>query len=221
MARKEEKPNAVEKWPKQLEIIRDEVRNISLGSTVFWEVQRILEANPKARSHRLFNDWLMTNYAVATAIGIRRQLDRDPRSVSLANLLADISRSIRINPDVLSRSAIEHLPPSLLKRAEEEFDRLAGVGTSKIRASHVELDLKKLVENIAIKEIALFVNKRIAHRDSAAVQKRMLGELDECLMLLARLVDRYLLLLTGHTSGIGPILPRGWKSVFTIAWIAD
>jgi hypothetical protein len=59
------------RWISQLRVIGDEVRSLLLGSQVFWEVQKILGENPKALSHRLFNDWLTTNYAVATAAGIR------------------------------------------------------------------------------------------------------------------------------------------------------
>jgi len=112
------------RWILELRVIRDEVRSLLLGAKIFWEVQRILEANPSALSHRLFNDWMMTNHGIATGIGIRRQLDKDSRSVSLKKLLIEIEETLRRSPDLLSRSDfLLTYRPELKFAGDAEFSR--------------------------------------------------------------------------------------------------
>jgi len=52
----------LEGWIEQLKVIREEVRSLLLGAKIFWEVQKILEDNPRSLSHPLFNRWIASNY---------------------------------------------------------------------------------------------------------------------------------------------------------------
>jgi hypothetical protein len=206
-------------WLRQLQIIREELRSLTTGAQVFWEVQRILADNRDALSHRLFNDWISTNYAVATAVGIRRQLDRDPRAVSLQNLLTRIQEAMSGCPDILSRASfVETFRRRFGRDANATFDELVGSAKMAVDCACVQRDIDQLQR---LSKLKTWVDKRIAHRDSDETEKRMLGELDEGLNLLLRLLDRYSMLLTGLSSGIGPTLPNDWKSVFKIAWLPD
>jgi len=205
-------------WIRRLKVIRAEVRSLLLSSKIFWEVQKVLEDNPDALSHRLFNDWIATNYGVATTIGVRRQLDVDSRSVSLKGLLLQMKAEVGAHPDLLSRLKFEaNYRSELVSAADREFDRLVGVGEARIKVAYVEQDIDRL--DAITKTVKRFANKRIAHRDAEDIEKRKLGELDDCLQTLAEFVDRYARLLTGYGSGVVPDLPHGWKSVFETAWI--
>lgn len=82
---------------------------------------------------------------------------------------------------------------------------------------YVERDIKRLGK--VTEKIERYVNKRIAHRDAREIGQRKLGELDDCLGLIAEMVERYSRLLTGYGSGVCPELPPGWKSVFNVPWI--
>jgi excisionase family DNA binding protein len=208
------------KWTLLLKVICREVRSLLMSSKVFWEVQRILEDNEKALSHGLFNNWMATNYGVSTAIGIRRQLDRDARSVSLKGLLSDILKGVARNPDLLSRSTfLLNYRPELRDLAQSEFDKLVGSGEARVQTTYVLKDLDRLAA--VTNGVHRYTDKRIAHRDLREGEKRKLGELDECLQLVAEITDRYGRLITGYRTGACPELPPGWKAVFEVAWIKE
>ncbi len=205
-------------WARQLWIIHAEVRSLLRGSKIFWELQKIFENNPEALRHRLFNDWIATNYGVTTAIGIRRQLDLDKRSVSLKGLLLQIKAELVCHPDLLSRQKfVTNYPPELVSVAQREFDRLVGIGETRVGVAYVQRDLDHL--DAITQPIKHFANKRVAHRDMGDVEKRRLGELDDCLQALGDMADRYPRILTGSGSTVVPELPPDWKSVFRIPWI--
>lgn len=206
------------RWIAQLKIIRDEVRSLLLGAKVFWELQKILAANPRALSHRLLNDWVTTNHGVATAVGIRRQLDKDRRSISLKRLLIEIEATLHRNPELLSRAHfLRHFRPELESRAHAQFSELVAANATRVESTYVRRDIERL--NKITEKMERYVNKRIAHRDAQETEKRKLGELDECLVLLQEMVDRYTRLLTGYGSSVSPELPPDWKSVLKVAWI--
>lgn len=206
------------KWISELRIIHAEVRSLLLSSKIFWEVQKILEANPEALCHRLFNDWMATNYAVATAIGIRRQIDVDSRSVSMKGLLLHVKAELACRSDLLSReNFIANYRPELASVADSEFDRLVGGTESRVEVPYIQRDLDKL--DTVTAGVKHFANKRIAHRDAKGIEKRKLGELDDCLEVLAEMVDRYARIMAGSGSDVLPDLPSDWKCVFETAWI--
>ena len=98
------------KWGEWLRTIHGDVRSLLLSRDIFWEVQSLIGANAwLQRQPGLFNHWLATNYAVAASLGIRRQLDRDCRSISLVRLLTDVKQTVQARPDILSR-AYQELP---------------------------------------------------------------------------------------------------------------
>jgi hypothetical protein len=207
-------------WIRKLRIIIAEIRSLLLSSKVFWEVQKILEANPDALCHRLFNDWMATNYGNATTMGIRRQIDLDSRSVSVMRLLLQIRDELVHHPDILSREKfVRNYPPQLRWAGEKEFDRLVGVGEPRIEPAFVQRDLDNL--SAVTEGVRRFANRRIAHRDAREIEKRKFGELDRCVEVLAATGDRYARILTGSGSGIRPDLPEDWLSVFKKAWMKE
>jgi len=206
------------KWIRQLRIITAEVRSLLLSSKIFWETQKILEANPEALCHGLFNHWMATNYAVATAIGIRRQTDMDRRSVSLRRFLDHIKAELASRLDLLSRkSFVANYRPEFGSVDHREFDRLVGVKKSWVEAAYVHRDIDKV--DTVTAGVKHFANRRIAHRDARGIEKRKLGELDDCLAAFAEVIERYTRILTGSGSGFLPTLPPEWKCVFRTAWI--
>jgi len=212
------KSDGLKNWIDQLKVIREEVRSLLLGAKIFWEVQNILAANPRALSHRLFNDWIMTNHNVATAVGIRRQLDKDSRSVSLKKLLIEIEATLRRSPDLLSRSdfLLNFWPGEHRSHGDAQFSKLVGDHATRVEPAYVRQDIERLTE--VTEKIEHYVNKRIAHRDAQEIERRKLGELDKCLGLLEEIVDRYACLLNGEETSVSPELLPVWKSVFKVAW---
>lgn len=207
-------------WINDLRTIGDDVRSLRLGSRVFWVIQEIIGANRRTQAHGLFNHWMATNYAVATAIGIRRQLDSDRRSVSLARLLSAVAGTLCKRPALLSRAGfIRNYRRELRIVGDAEFDRLVGQSASRVEPSFVCRDLQRL--QIETESVRRSANKRAAHWDRRAVPKSKLGELDKSLDLLVELVDKYARLMNGTSSSVevGP-LPPDWKRIFKVSWIA-
>jgi hypothetical protein len=206
------------RWIRELRVITIEVRSLMLASKVFWEVQKILTANSAALCHRLFNEWMATNYGNATAIGIRRQLDEDSGSVSFKRLLLQIQAGLVCHSDMLSReNFVANYPPMLRCAGDSQFDRLVGANEARVEVAYIDRDLDTL--DTATKGVRRFANKRIAHRDARDIQNRRLGELDQCLETFAEMIDRYSHILTGSGTSVVPELPPDWKCVFKVAWI--
>ena len=127
--------------------IRVDVRSLLLSRQIFWEIQKIVSANAKLQEQPgLFNRWLATNYVVAATVGIRRQLDRDPRSVSIVRLLTEVEAALEERPDILSRANFaKNYRPELREAAERQYDKLVGAGEQRVDAAFVGLDLESLL----------------------------------------------------------------------------
>jgi hypothetical protein len=207
-------------WVTQLHTILTDVRSLLLSSFVFWDVQRVIEANPRTQTQGLFNRWMATNYFVATSIGIRRQLDIDDRSMSFIRLLKAIEAALHERPSVLSRAGfIENYRPELRPVAEKQFDKLVGEGAGRVEATFVHRDIEAL--ECVTRKVKRFANKRIAHWDNRSIANLRLEELDDCLKLLGELVDKYARLLTGTASTVHPEVLSDWKQIFKVAWITS
>jgi hypothetical protein len=205
-------------WAEWLGIICKEVRSLLVARELFWEIQAIIAANPKVQTHGLFNNWMATNYAVATAVGIRRQLDTDRRSVSFERLLREIEKMTTSGPSVLSReSFLENYRPELRPAGDAEFNRLVGPNAKQVEPLAVRRDLELLMA--ATEKVKHYVNKRIAHRDEGVEPAPNLGDLDDSLNALKSLVDKYCRLVTGSGPSLDVLLDPEWKSILRVPWI--
>ena len=211
----------LKKWGEWLRVIHTDVRSLLLSRQVFWEIQKIVGANAKLQEQPgLFNQWLATNYVVAATVGIRRQLDRDSRSVSLVRLLTEVEVTIEERPNILSRANfVKNYRPELRETAERHYDKLVGAEQQRADVTFVRCDLARFCAAAATETVREFVNKRAAHWDEAADPKVKLGEVDTALDILSGLVDKYARLLTGSGSTLEPKLPRDWKKILTMPWI--
>jgi hypothetical protein len=208
----------MKKWGEWLRDIHADVRSLLMSRQIFWEIQKIVDANAKLQEQPgLFNQWLATNYVVAATVGIRRQLDRDSRSVSLVRLLTEVAVTIEERPDILSRANfVKNYRP---ETAERDYDKLVGAEQQRVDVTFVHCDLDRFCAAADTETVREFVNKRAAHWDEAADPKVKLGEVDTALDILSGLVDKYTRLLTGSGSPLEPKLPAGWKKILMMPWI--
>jgi len=157
-------------------------------------------------------------YSTSTVIGIRRQVDRHPDSVSFANLLKSMSE----RPAVLSRTRFvslysgSNVPPGLADRA---FDKYACADGSMLEAEIPAADLVGLDAKAAV--VKQYANKRVAHIDRSGIKTPpTYTDLDECLDLLEQLLRKYWLLLDATTMlHIVPVWPYEWTQIFRSPWI--
>lgn len=76
-----------------LEAIRTDVQDLILDQHLFWELQAIIDANPRfAQEPGLFNQWMASSFVQATAVGVRRQAKSGDDSISLKRFLQEVRK---------------------------------------------------------------------------------------------------------------------------------
>ena len=202
------------KWDSWLSTIHRE--GFLVNRHIFREVQAIIQANPKIQLASSFYEWMGNTYATTQVIGVRRQLDKDPDSISFARLLGEIIA----NPEVLSRDRYVALyTTNPREMAERDFDRLVGAGRTSIDPAAPAKELATL--ETTADRIRKYANKRIAHFDRSDFKNvPAYAELDDSLDYLEHLLKQYLLLLRAKAyTTIVPVWQYDWKQVFRSAWI--
>ena len=119
--------------------------------------------------------WLWLAHHQSTVLGVRRLLDQDDRSLSLAGLIRSVGRA----GAKLSPARGEALPSS----------------------DEIEADLKQLEDVGSL--IAQFANKFIAHRDRNDTETAVpdLSDIDHAIEEMERISARYRSLLTANAQG--------------------
>jgi len=201
-------------WGRWIMVIHSEVEDALLRKTIFREVAKMIDANPKIQQHSAFYEWLAAVWADSGLMATRRQVDRDKRSVSLERLLTDILD----HPHVLSRQRFVSLyAPEMQQFAHARFDLLVANGATHIDPGAVQGELKALRDGTG--EVTRYGTKRVAHFDETALAKvPTFKELDDALDLIMKLFVRYLRLLRGLDYK-EPVWTYDWKAIFREPWI--
>ena len=109
----------------ELDVIYDEVVSLRADQHIFWEVQKIIHANPAINVPSEFYSWMGRAYAASMSAAIRRQVDERRDTVSFLRFLRELER----HPDVVTRELYKslcagHAPED---HVNGDFDRLVGV----------------------------------------------------------------------------------------------
>ena len=207
-----------EKWNQWLDVIKNDVTNLSVSRHIFWEVQNIIKANPKIQLASSFYEWMGPAYAVFQSIGLRRQIDRRKDVISFHRLLEEIVR----RPGVISRERYVALyeEPVIRKHiADKAFDKFAGAGKRHINSGIVRKDRDQLIKKIdGMKD---YVDKRIAHfAQQGPTRLPTYGDIDDCLDFVETLLIKYLAVLRAEVwTGVLPTWQYDWKQIFRHPWI--
>jgi hypothetical protein len=216
IVRQSEADPKIQIWLGRLNRIEVDVRDIGWSRDIFRDVLEMIRTNPTINKANQFYDWIAVNYAHSMLMGIRRHVDRDTRSMSMARLLDEMLADCPL----LTREMHVALYRRDLRRVgESTFDRLAGCGEPTLPRKIVEDDIARIdTYRDLIKELA---DRRIAHLDKASKisKEPTFQELDEAIDGLRRLVEKYLLLFRGSTVILSPIPQYDWKAIFRTAWI--
>ncbi len=207
-----------EKWDKWVDAIHKDVQWLLILRHIFWNVQDIIQANPRIQKPSTFYQWMGITYSTAAAIGVRRQLDKDKRSISFVRLFKEIQKK----PAILSRSRFVSLytnPDTKGTFADHDFDRFAGPGGLHVNPDIIGSDFQKLETMTAIVE--RYATKTIAHFDEKGPDvPPTFKDLDGCLDLLQELVKKYLLLFrTQAYLDILPVWHYEWQEIFREPWL--
>ena len=180
-------------WTKWSEKISSALDHRLLSKELFLQVQKIIKSN-STLPPSYFYAWFQNAYIADMAIGMRRLIDADHRSVSLRQLISDIERY----PMILTRNvyvAKYDKRPFMQRVANSVFDRYAGKKRNCISPIQVRKDLKQL--NRKTKKFYRFVTLRIAHSDKKRAPQVTFDDMHRSLEEIRLLVDKYLLLIRG------------------------
>lgn len=209
--------NQLEEWRRDLKRIREEVGQLAWSKAIHDRVREIVNGNPSINVHNRFYGWLSLTYVDSQLIGIRRQLDRDKRSVSLASFI----HSLTAGCAQLTREAHVSLYAEGLDRpANMTFDGLAGEGADVYPASRLH-EAAEALERIRGVH-GRYMNKRLAHSDRDPLEEPLptYGELDNAVDELERLVIHYHLLLeAGDYRSLVPVVEYDWEAIFRQPWL--
>jgi len=215
----EERRRRLKKW---LDIIKENVTEAIINQHIFREVQDIIRRNPELRNtSSAFYQWMASTFVHSSALAVRRQVARDPKSVSLLGFLTQV----RECPDLISRDYHRSLYSRCAKDLADDlagrtYDRHVGAGATKLDRNTVQQEMDSL--HRASMTIHHYANRIVAHYDIRGLSKPVpkFTDLEDCLRVLEKLVLRYLLLLRGASQRtLLPTFTYDWKAVFRIQWI--
>jgi hypothetical protein len=204
-----------EKWVDWLEKIATQTHNLWAYRDYWRGLVEITQANDEIPPSTFF-DALGIWYADEQSVAVRRQLDKDHRSVSLWRLIRDIAR----HPEVMTRERHVSLweEEHWTQQANANYDKFAGDGNDRIAPERTMKDLERL-EAIA-KPIKVYVDKRVAHTDEQAMSDvPTYDELNAALDELGKLLGKYMSLLKATVlATVSPVHQADWTQAFTVAW---
>ncbi|MDI1463362.1 hypothetical protein QEZ54_20475 [Catellatospora sp. KI3] len=183
----------------RLQAARDDIQMLMLSREICQRTTRIAEASDHVSGSPFFLYWLISQYAQASCIAIRRLTDKDP---STSSLVAVLNR-IRSRPGAYR---YRFLPSDY--RAE---------GGTTVNPQRVGQDVDEL--RTVAEKVIQYVNKHLAHLDKAPnMAIPDLAELNKVIDLLGERLHRYELLVTGVDLMLLPVLQFDWTTVFDQPW---
>jgi AbiU2 len=209
------------KWGDWIMVIYENLRNADLSRRIHNEIAAILQANPRLwRDNNSFYVWMASNYEDSILMAVRRQVDADKQSISLARLLEEIIEY----PHVLSRErfigqVIGHNLPGSEDQVNGMFDHLAGSGANHINADAVRADLSNLQAHTA--SIKRYTNKRVVHFDAKGPKDSLtVLQVHDALDYLNALREKYMILLRAEKYEEPQLADEEtWKDIFREPWI--
>jgi hypothetical protein len=190
-----------------------------------------IAASDAARNHH--EAFYLVNFVVSGSlesivIGIRRQVDKDSRSISLINLLRALIKHPKLytvdhcRQTFVDRAIRWRLDPTLHSRyvADADFAYSAvadatGLTFDVVRIATDIEELERLCERFR-----LIANQEVAHRNRTAPDLDVrLHELDGVMQSLWDLSRKYTRLFDGGSHGSVPNNREEMRSLYTFAWL--
>jgi hypothetical protein len=194
MAHGGESPNeALTRWRSWIERISNDLVR-SRGSHRSWD-----EARHRWRFNRSLwikndaIDWIRRSHAESLVLAIRRETDRDHRSISLWNLLSQLERKARY-VTVEKHVALSGSEPLRRHMAQEEAKEWLEAGTNHLDPAIPAGDLHDLERETKI--VRDYVNRSVAHRDGGGGNPTVTWrDLEASLMRIETIAQRYNVIL--------------------------
>jgi hypothetical protein len=211
----------LKRWKNEVEILKYEVWQLHHHRALWREMRdALLQASPDEVTFLLHYRRL---YGERQFIAIRRLVDLDRRSVSVAQLLTDLAE----HPETMTRA--HHLQlwdvetdskdirdKWLIDEAQMAFNRYADGDGDNVDPAAVRRDLEHWKATAGT--IKKFVDKRIAHFaaiEDSEISQVTFDDLDEAIDTVAEHIRKYTLLFTASSIAMmEPQISGDWKRPF-------
>lgn len=174
----------IARWETWIGNVSADILDLTFNEKVYSSLMQIITSNPELPQQSRLYLWLDRAYVLQAAMGIRRQVSRDPRDVSLGRVLGDLlEHRARITPELIYDHARRTRPQVAELRREAAEETLLLLG-------NVEADVESL--NEAAHSIVTAATKRMAHLDQDVADGKPLamstyGDLTLCVTMLQEL----------------------------------
>jgi hypothetical protein len=214
----------VAKWRSWIEgPIRSDVVSMHFKRLIWREVAAMMSANPTVGEiPSAFWDFHQENYAVAQAIAIRRQADRDPRTCSLAVLIGEMHN----NAELLTRE--DHLGLLGDRATDELMTQRANAGFTELAGGGDHLDLTIAGNDLATlksaaERVRTYVNQHVAHDQANPTMTvaPTFGDLHEAIDAIGKIFQKIAVTLTGGWNELEPVIQGDWQAIFRVPWISS
>lgn len=180
--------DALTRWRSWIERISDDLVR-SRGSQRTWEETRKRWAsNPSVWIKNDAIDWIRRSHADSLVLAIRRETDRDHRSISLWNLLSELERKARY-VTLEQYTAHSGSDPFRQRMAENEATAWLEPGTRHLDPTLPAADLQDLERETKI--VREYVNRTVAHRDGSGGKHTVTWlDLEDSLLRIEKIAQR-------------------------------
>lgn len=203
------------KWIGWLDPIEEDITQLVWSKSIYLKLTGIITTNPEIHHGNRFWNWISTNYVESSLMGMRRQTDNGPDTITLFKLISDIEE----NSTLITREFHKSLYPAGRQcYADAVFDELASRGSTHYPQASAERD-KQSLENLR-DSFESYVDRRLAHLDKRPPSKiGQFQDVYEGIDTLERLLKHHCLLLRAQDVELLPVVQYDWKSIFRVPWI--
>jgi hypothetical protein len=191
-----------QEWRADIERIALDAYELFAIRRQFREIGTMFEQNPELQeAGSSLWGWLITLYAAAVLMRLRREADTQANTINLRTLLDEIEK----RPDVITRGRIAarnpNIPPFLARSIDEAFSQhwaqasASGGADDQIDAAVVRTD--RVAFQQATRQLDEITSRTLAHRNRDAPDDAVVSGLDGIFLLFEELLTKYLGLLTG------------------------
>ena len=209
-----------EDWRRRVARAAKEIEWLLLSKETFDRLQSLIRTH--SQMHRIGPDWsnywIAANWVIATAVRIRAQVDRDRRSESIRNVLAEMTGE----PHILTRerflTSYREGPSITSGDAARLFDSFSGGGAI-LDPRLVQADIDRLEQGLAY--VKQYTDTRAAHLDrNARIASLRPNDLTLALEILRKTAARYMELFNvcDREAGFGHHRSAAWEEFFLEDW---
>ncbi|MBX3359450.1 MAG: hypothetical protein KF745_13605 [Phycisphaeraceae bacterium] len=215
--------NKINSFAVELDIVLNDLIQLQSDHELWCGLNSNLLVNPHAGEPGEAMEFITRSHFIAFGMGLRRQVDRDSRSICLASLISRVARRDVIfrRSDYVQRYVAAYPEHAAEWEAlgDEDFSRLAADCTAQIYPPVRALRHLEWLNERA-EPLRNHINSRVAHRSRRDSGRPHIRYHQRLLWAMQQIWEHYCMLSTGaaHHFETG-LLGDDWRRAFERAWM--